>query len=248
MAKRISNPKSEAKRTDREALALIRLRAQSLQKEANERAAKLEMEGLQGYSKAYSDALDKRGGYRTSEKLFDVDDTQRFREVKREIALIEKFLEDDTSTVEGARDFKINSKWGGAFRGDWYKQYGVSYDKSRIDEELAKIAFAMYRRIEEDKASYEKIVGMAGYGSENLIMAIYDMVVEENWGSQESMSYWEKYGDVLENARRMVDESYAKKSEDADYMKDAGNVDTDPLFEIAAHSVRAEDVLNKLNF
>ena len=129
-----------AKKIKNHNLNEIRAQFYKLQTTANKRAEQLEAKGLDSYSRAYQAATSKIGAYRETNfnDLFDVYDTKRYREIKREVARIKNFLNDETSTVEGVEKFIAAEKYKGAFSGGWHKIYGVSYDKSVIDEEKAK--------------------------------------------------------------------------------------------------------------
>lgn len=232
----------------------IRNKFLSIQAEANKKARELENSGLASYSRAYQDALNTFGSYRkkanAEDEMFDVYDTSRYREIKREAARMQKFINDSTSTIEGVKEYIAAEKYSKAFSGKWYEKYGVSYDLSRVDEEKAKIAFSIYRRIEEDGSSYEKVLGAMGYGSENLIMQIYDMVVDSGMESidETSMQYWSDYGTVLEKAQKILDREYEKKSKKADEIIENGDIDSVMLLDIIARNPTSKDFWNYFNF
>lgn len=110
------------------------------------------------------------------------------RRIKREFARVQEFLNDYTSTLEGAENFTTKmSDLAGAFGGQWKARTGENYDTTRINKELANKTFDLYRRVVEAAGGWERAVGMfqgnnslIGYGSENLINAIYDMVQNED--------------------------------------------------------------------
>lgn len=253
MAKRIKSKQYNATNMNsKERMSLIRATYKSLQDEANARVEALKELNLLDYSKAYNDAVTKTGFYRTTddELTFDIYDTKRYREVKREVALIEKFLNDPTSTPEGAKEAMLNMKYKGAFSGKWSEKYGVTYDTERIETRYAKTAFSIYRRLEENKSAYNKIIGEHGYGSENLIMAIYDMVVEERLdvGTENDIQYWDKYGEVLEKMSDLLDREYEQKVREAKSMYDTGDEDTGLLYTVLSKAATSEDYINKLFF
>lgn len=239
-----------AKRLKNHNLDEIRAQFHKLQNVANKRAEQLEEKGLDSYSKAYQAAVSKIGAYRERNfnDLFDVYDTKRYREIKREVARIKKFLNDETSTVEGVEKFIAAEKYKGAFSGDWYKTYGVSYDKSRVDEEKAKIAFSMYRRLEENNTSYEEIVGRLGYGSENLIMRIYDMVVESGIENDDSIEYWAEYGDIMDRLKDSLNLSYERKFKEANDIMADGDMDTERIMDTFEGSATSAIYWSKFNF
>ena len=234
-----------AKRVQNHNLNEIRARFQSLQAKANARAEELQAAGLAEYSRAFNEASDKMGAYRSSDVyLFDVNDTQRYREIRREVERMNKFLNDETSTVEGVQKMIAAEKYKGAFSSGWYEKYGVSYDKSRIDENRAKIAFSIYRRLEESGDSREKIIGDLGYGSESLIMQIYDMVVESGIENDDSVQYWAEYGDILEETSRRLDDLYIRKYNEAHDIMDEGDEDSKSLIDNIIRNRTAWDYFN----
>ena len=239
-----------AKKIKNHNLNEIRAQFYKLQTTANKRAEQLEAKGLDSYSRAYQAATSKIGAYRETNfnDLFDVYDTKRYREIKREVARIKNFLNDETSTVEGVEKFIAAEKYKGAFSGGWHKIYGVSYDKSVIDEEKAKIAFSMYRRLEENKASYEEILGSLGYGSENLIMHIYDMVVESGIENDDSIEYWAEYGDIMERVKDDLDASYDRKYKEANDIMADGDIDSERIMDAFEDSATSSIFWKKMNF
>lgn len=87
------------------------------------------------------------------------------------------FLNDKTSTIEGAKVYtaQLNAamykgKFGNQYH-TWEHKY-KNFDTSVIDEEIAKQVFENYRKLEELRAA--DIIGEGAYGSENLIIAMYD--------------------------------------------------------------------------
>ena len=240
----------KAKKVKNHNLDEIRAQFHKLQSIANKRAEQLEAKGLESYSRAYQSATSKIGAYREQNftDLFDVYDTKRYREIKREVARIKKFLNDETSTVEGVERFIAAEKYKGAFSGDWHKEYGVSYDKSRVDEDKAKIAFSMYRRLEENKASYEEILGALGYGSENLIMHIYDMVVESGIENDDSIEYWAEYGDIMERVKDDLDKSYERRYREANDIMEDGDIDSGRIMDAFESSSTSSIFWSKMNF
>lgn len=111
---------------------------------------------------------------------FSLEDKHSFRELRREVVRAESFLKDSTSSVFGAKDFMIREggkQYSNSFGNQWKEQYGVSYDKSRIDDEKAKQAFKLYHQLASEIQE-----NITQYGSENLINALYDQVVQ-NWSN-----------------------------------------------------------------
>lgn len=92
------------------------------------------------------------------------------------------FLNDPTSTIEGAKEWEFKHKvsfYKGAFGGQW-KEGDLRYDPSRIDADLASIVFKNYRKL---SSVYRSVI--LQYGSENLIEEMY--VTQER--GQDSFEY-----------------------------------------------------------
>lgn len=128
---------------------------------------------------------------------FSVDELHRERDLAREASRLKQFLAEGGQQYRevGGRNEAIsrresllreNPEGFSAFRGTyfdengkqrnyWYDLYGVSYDNSRISTDDAKLAFSIYRKLEE--ADPTLIYGEGAYGSENLIVAIYDTLI-----------------------------------------------------------------------
>lgn len=148
-------------------------------------------------------------------------DLKSRRQINREFARVHAFLNDYTSTIEGAENFTSNlTNLKGAFGGQWKETTGENYDTSRIDKELATKTFDIYRRVVESAGGWERAVGLfqgkeslIGYGSENLITAIYDMV--QNNVSDESVMNIAR--DLIEQGIQDYQQMAAKQVADYDY-------------------------------
>lgn len=121
--------------------------------------------------------------HQTGKEYFDLLDVQNREDLISRVTAIRVFLADKGSTIEGAKLETMETTTAylkGKFGGQWkiIQNNDVSYDQSVIDEETAKRAFANYRRIEEMRAAQIGRQGADGvYGSENLIIAMYDAEV-----------------------------------------------------------------------
>jgi hypothetical protein len=131
------------------------------------------------------------------DEAFSIDELHRERDLAREASRLKAFLAEGGQQYReaGGRNEAIsrreellreNPEGFSAFRGTyfdengkqrnyWYDLYGVSYDNSRISTDDAKLAFSIYRKLEE--ADPTLIYGEGAYGSENLIVAIYDTLI-----------------------------------------------------------------------
>lgn len=138
--------------------------------EANRRIGNIVNLGLQ------SAAL-SRVEEETGRPYLTLDDAETIPQLITEATRARVFLNDKTSTIEGAKVYtaQLNAE---EFRGKFGNQYHTwehkfkNFDTNSIDEEIAKRVFANYRKLEELRAA--DIVGDGAYGSENLIIAMYD--------------------------------------------------------------------------
>lgn len=138
--------------------------------EANRRIGNIVNLGLQ------SAAL-SRVEEETGRPYLTLDEAETIPQLITEATRARVFLNDKTSTIEGAKVYtaQLNAE---KFRGKFGNQYHTwehkfkNFDTNSIDEEIAKRVFANYRKLEELRAA--DIVGDGAYGSENLIIAMYD--------------------------------------------------------------------------
>ena len=138
--------------------------------EANRRIGNLVNLGLQS-------AAFNRVEEETGRAYLTLDEAETIPELIAEATRARVFLNDKTSTIEGAKVYtaQLNAE---EFRGKFGNQYHTwehkykNFDTKSIDEEVAKRVFENYRKLEELRAA--DIVGDGAYGSENLIIAMYD--------------------------------------------------------------------------
>ena len=193
--------------------------------QANRRVEALVSNGLP--SRALNEAartfkkLRSRGG---EDELFKADLKTR-KQINREFARVHAFLNDYTSTTTGAHDFETDlGNLAGAFGKHWYHNVQGSnehyYDESRIDNETAKKAFEIYRKVVESAGGWERAVGifkgkesLIGFGSETLINAIYDMV--DNNMKEEDIFVTSR--EMIEQGLEAYREMAAKQVSDYDY-------------------------------
>lgn len=227
-SKTSSTPKKST--AGRRSLDPLREALQVLVNQANERAHILRDKGID--SRAMDEAtrtLKRQSSRVDDDELFRADLSNR-RLLNREFARVTEFLNDYTSTETGAGDFASKlSYYSGAFGGQWQDTTGENYDTSRINEEMAKQAFSIYRKVSEEVGGYEMISAifkgkesLVGYGSENLIIAIYDMVVQSK-----SFDLDEK--DIKDTAIQMVKD--AKERLEDLQQKMVSGFDYGPLIE-----------------
>ena len=178
-------------------------------KEYNENASKNHKKEI--VSRAVNEAirtLKKQSSRADEDTLFRANLKTR-KQINREFARVHAFLGDYTSTIEGAKTFDTDlTTLKGAFGGQWEAQTGERFDTTRVDKELAKMAFRTYRNIVEEAGGWERAVGMfqgkeslIGYGSETLITNIYDMYVNMEQFSNNPDKAEEM---IMNRAREMV--------------------------------------------
>lgn len=138
--------------------------------EANQRWEMIESQGFK--SMAISRAKDETG-----RDYFSLDFADTEQDVLEEVTRARIFLADRTSTLEGAELYtaeigaeQFRGKFGSKYRTPEYGNKG--FDINVIDEEYAKEVFSSYRKLEEEKQGL-----IQEYGSENLIIAMYDAKV-----------------------------------------------------------------------
>lgn len=151
-------------------LQSMKERLQPIITEANKRAEALKFRQL-------SSAALLRAEEESGRDYFDIDELTDRPSIIKEATRARVFLADKTSTIEGAKVFtaQLNAaiykgKFGNQYH-NWENKY-KNFDISTIDEEIAKEVFRNYRKLEEIRAA--DIVGDGAYGSENLIIAMYD--------------------------------------------------------------------------
>lgn len=168
--------KEEASRQaarEAEAIQTMKDRLEPLISEANRRAELLQSQG-------YASAALSRAEQETGRDYFTLDDANTRGEIIEEATRARVFLADETSTIEGAKIYTAQLN-AAEFRGKFGNQYHTwehkfkNFDTSVIDEEIAKTVFSNYRKLEELRAA--DITGDGAYGSENLIIAMYEAQV-----------------------------------------------------------------------
>lgn len=151
-------------------LESMKERLEPIINEANRRAEALKFRQL-------SSAALIRAEEESGRDYFDIDELTDRSSIIKEATRARVFLADKTSTIEGAKVFtaQLNAavykgKFGNQYH-NWENKY-KNFDISTIDEDTAKEVFRNYRKLEEIRAA--DIVGDGAYGSENLIIAMYD--------------------------------------------------------------------------
>lgn len=151
-------------------LERMKERLQPIISEANRRIEALKFRQL-------SSAAVLRAEEESGRDYFDIDELADKSSIIKEATRARVFLADKTSTIEGAKVFtaQLNAaiykgKFGNQYH-NWENKY-KNFDISTIDEEIAKEVFRNYRKLEEIRAA--DIIGDGAYGSENLIIAMYD--------------------------------------------------------------------------
>lgn len=133
---------------------------------ANERWEALEDQGLT--STAIEKAIEESGG----RPYFSTDFAENIYDLIAEATRMRAFINDEASTIVGAT-LEMAAMSAERFRGKFGAQWGHMNMSPEINEELAREAFINYRKIAEASQALIK----DGYGSENLIIALYDAEV-----------------------------------------------------------------------
>lgn len=138
--------------------------------EANRRIELIKSQGL-------TSGAVLRAEQETGRDYFSLDELETIPELIKEATRARVFLADETSTIEGAKIYTAQLN-AAEFRGQFGNQYHTfehkfkNFNTAVIDEDVAKIVFSNYRKLEELRAA--DITGDGAYGSENLIIAMYD--------------------------------------------------------------------------
>lgn len=188
--------------------------------EANQR---IEYIKAQGYTSYAIDRVESEGG----RDYFDTDVITDRESLIRELYRVRTFLADKGSTVEGAiiETAQINSE---IYKGKFGNQYNTEeydykrYDNKIIDDDAASRAFRAYRNIESHRAS--EIVGEGAYGSENLIIALYDAEIR----GQDSLVYGEA---LLDAFQKQHEDMWNRATSEADEINSISGIITDNIRE-----------------
>ena len=145
-----------------------------------------------GYTSYALDRVIKEGG----KDYFDVSDVNSREQLLVEMTRARVFINDVGSTIEGAR-LETAQIYAKEYKGKFGNEYNnaenkyARYDIKAIDPNIASRAFESYRKIEEHRAG--EIVKEGAYGSENLIIALYDAEIR----GLDSLSYGESLLDAF---------------------------------------------------
>lgn len=156
-----------------EDLEYAKAQIDTLFSEANMRIEMIKSQGLTSFA---IERIESESG----RDYFDTDVITDRQSLMKELYRVRVFLNDSGSTRDGAllETAQIN---GEEYKGKFGNQYNTEehnykrFDTKVIREELAQRAFESYRKIEKTRAG--EIALQGGYGSENLIIALYDAEV-----------------------------------------------------------------------
>jgi hypothetical protein len=180
---------------------------QQLEPLVNEANHRIEMIQAAGYVSYALDRVTREGG----SDYFDLESVNTREELLREMTRIRVFMNDKGSTVEGAR-LETAQIYASEYKGKFGNQYNnkenefARFDVKSINRDAASRAFESYRKIEEHRAA--EIIGDGAYGSENLIIALYDAEIRGN----DSLVYGE---DLLDTYIKTSTDSWKRATEDA---------------------------------
>lgn len=179
----------------------LKNRLQPLINEANSRWEKLDVKNLR--STAISRALEENNNI----KGFDISQLTSPNQIIAEATRARVFINDPTSTIRGASLYtrqESYKKYLGQF-GNKYNNFENNFKRFNINiisEDEARIAFRAYRMLEETDAAR-----IMAYGSENMIAAMYDLVIEKGLSDTEDAQ------DVAGYARKLLDNEMGTKKE-----------------------------------
>lgn len=171
--------KSQREREVPKKLSKVELEAFKHQLETMVTEANHRIETIQhaGYTSYALDRVIQEGGT----DYFDLENVSTREELVREMTRMRVFINDKGSTLEGAMldNAQISaSMYKGKFGNEYNtEEHGFArFDTKFIDKEAASRAFESYRKIESIRSSQigKQDGGDGGYGSENLIIALYD--------------------------------------------------------------------------
>lgn len=203
-------------------------RLQPIVNEANKRIMELNSQGLS--SSALESLHDSGREYFDLTHIYDQD------ELREEITRARIFLSNPSSRIDTAfmenamlQAAEYRGQFGNKYTGTRFNIYDVLDDEGHlirpaIDPDVASRAFAAYRRLEAESAALIGRQGEAGvFGSENLIIAIYDMEARGMDGQmygRDLLDAWERERDLeLSNIISGADDAVAIASSFEDYVQ-----------------------------
>ena len=183
-----------------------KLELEPLVHEANQRIEMIKALGLTSHA---VERVIKEGDGRD---YFDLEEISNEKDLLKEVTRMRIFIADKGSTVDIAKleTAQIEAEiYRGKFGNEYNtEEYGkAKFDTKSLDLETAKKVFENYHKIAEDKSGL--IAGENGYGSENLIMAMYDAEVK----GYESYNYGV---DLLEIKYKVDQNSWQREKERRD--------------------------------
>lgn len=167
-----------------------------------------------GRSRAAMEAertLNKAGREHFQESFEPFNANQKSRKaLNREFSRVMNFLSDYTSDLQGGST-QGNYSAEGLFGGQWRKQGMAGYNEDAVSKETADLVFSIYHRLLENKGGWQRVIGyfkavnpgIIDYGSDQLINAIYDMVM--NSDEMDLLPGMDIEGTILARASEMVE-------------------------------------------
>lgn len=196
---------SAERKQQTEKLRQYREQLEVLVEEANQRVDRLS-KLKKTSSRALDEAIRTLPTSRSTDELF-TSDLRTEKQITRELSRVMEFLGDYTSLARGAENFTDDLTAAGLFGGQYRANGGPGYNTDEVDEEVGEKVFDIYHRVLEVEGGWSRVMGyfkansggLVEYGSENLINAIYDMVV--NFGTSDKAT--EK---IINRATSMIDD------------------------------------------
>lgn len=171
-------------------------------REANHR---IEMIQASGYTSRAIHRLENE----SDQLYFNIDDVTSREELIQELTRARVFINDDGSTLLGAKveTAQISAEqYRGKFGNEYFNKENnyARFDIKSIDPQTAEKVFDSYRKLESIRQS--QMANDGGYGSENLIIALYDAEIR----GMDSLVYG---ADLLDAFKEKNDVEYARAKE-----------------------------------
>ena len=227
-----STKKGKSKRKAAQSLKPLREQLKILTDRANKMVYELEKSGKESRALREAQRTFRRLRSRKGASTLFTSDLKDRRQINREFARVQAFLNDYTSTVAGANNFTSEVN-------DFNETFRARMHNGELNEAILGDVFDLYHRIVEASGGWERAVGifqgkesLIGFGSEVLINNIYDMV-------DNGMDY----ADIISVALQMINDAH----EDYERMASqaVGNYDYGVIFDDAETTARRRYFENK---
>lgn len=167
---------------------------------ANSRLEALRAENL--HSPALSRFYEEHGSY-SEDTLFNIDNLYSLEEINAELTKAHVFLNDETSTVHGARVWQTQV----AIDNFTVSQLNLAqFMDNTLTEDYAKVAYSIFRDIESLEAFKTQM-----FDSDRVFNYIYSMVEQKMLTPSETDEFFDEKDDIRAKTLRMIDEAVGAK-------------------------------------